>query len=41
MFKKKLVLLSVFFSCLQLTACGQSGPLYHPDQPLPIYVPHD
>ncbi len=26
---------------LILTACGQTGPLYLPDEPPPIYVPEE
>jgi predicted small lipoprotein YifL len=31
-----MVLLALF-----LTACGQTGPLYLPDEPPPIYVPEE
>ncbi len=26
---------------LNLQACGQIGPLYHPDEKAPIYVPEE
>ncbi len=26
---------------IALSACGQVGPLYHPDEAAPIYVPDD
>jgi len=29
----------LFILLLGLQACGQTGPLYHPDEPAPIYVP--
>ncbi|WP_419866554.1 LPS translocon maturation chaperone LptM [Methylomonas koyamae] len=32
-------LLTVILWCLLLQACGQTGPLYMPDSPPPIYVP--
>ncbi len=31
----------VLLTGLLLTACGQTGPLYLPDEPPPIYVPED
>ena len=41
MLKRKLTLFLMLSACLTIMACGQSGPLYHPDQPPPIYVPRD
>ncbi|NJA08252.1 LPS translocon maturation chaperone LptM [Methylomonas sp. MED-D] len=32
-------LLIAVFGWLLLQGCGQTGPLYHPDSPPPIYVP--
>lgn len=29
----------LFLLILGLQACGQTGPLYHPDGPAPIHVP--
>lgn len=33
---------SIFYLTLVflLTACGQTGPLYLPDQKPPVYIPH-
>jgi len=33
------IMLGLIISGLQ--ACGQVGPLYHPDEEAPIYVPKD
>lgn len=35
---KKLLLLLILLS---LQACGQTGPLYHPGEKAPIYVPDE
>ncbi len=35
--KIKILLLLMFLS----SACGQTGPLYLPDNPPPIYVPEE
>ncbi len=35
--KSKLLLMCLI--CLGLQACGQTGPLYMPDDTPPIYVP--
>lgn len=31
----------LFLFILGLQACGQVGPLYHPDEKAPIYVPEE
>ncbi len=31
----------LFLLILSLQACGQTGPLYHPDEKAPIYVPDE
>ncbi|KAF3981153.1 MAG: lipoprotein [Methylococcales symbiont of Hymedesmia sp. n. MRB-2018] len=36
---KNILRLVVFSIALQ--ACGQTGPLYHPDEKAPIFVPED
>ncbi|WP_084191024.1 LPS translocon maturation chaperone LptM [Methylomarinum vadi] len=38
---KDKLLLAVFISALVLQACGQTGPLYLPDEKPPIYVPEE
>ncbi len=38
--KKNLFKLAYFLTAFLLTACGQMGPLYLPDQKPPVYVPH-
>jgi len=35
---KKFKLLSLLLILLALQACGQTGPLYHPDEEPPIHV---
>ncbi len=32
---------AVVLWALSVTACGQIGPLYLPDEPPPIYVPEE
>ena len=39
--KKLLLFLSLAPLILVLQACGQVGPLYHPDEEAPIYVPKE
>ncbi len=34
-------ILAIVSLSLLLTACGQTGPLYLPDEPPPIYVPEE
>ena len=36
--KKRLLLLLI---AMGIQACGQVGPLYHPDETPPIYVPEN
>ena len=31
----------LFLLMLGLQACGQTGPLYHPDEKAPIYEPEE
>jgi predicted small lipoprotein YifL len=33
--------LQLLILSIVLQACGQTGPLYHPDEKAPIYVPDD
>ena len=38
----KTIQLFLLLTCyLNLTGCGQTGPLYLPGTPAPIYVPHE
>ncbi|BBB15083.1 uncharacterized protein RVIR1_05810 [Candidatus Rickettsiella viridis] len=37
--QKNSLKLVTFLIVLSLTACGQMGPLYLPDQKPPVYVP--
>ncbi|MDQ8039352.1 MAG: lipoprotein [Rickettsiella sp.] len=38
--EKTFLKLIYFILALSLSACGQTGPLYLPDQKPPVYVPH-
>lgn len=38
---KKIQLLSLLLIIFSLQACGQTGPLYHPDEEPPIHVEKD
>jgi len=38
---KKFLLPLLLFLFLGLQACGQTGPLYHPDNKAPIHVEDD
>lgn len=31
--------LAILIICAYLVSCGQTGPLYHPDEEPPIHVP--